>query len=296
MGEEEPAGVLLGPVWLEGQADRWEGPTTSSPPRPQRLQGSLRMLRAEPGAVDSDAHTEEGVGNVQGKQPSSRGLKILGSTGIPSLTLRLRQGHGGLGAPLYPGWGASCPEEPWPPPRAWGLPAAAMATPASQLPHSQPGFPSPAHMTCLFILFLVRLLPLECHRRQVGSCVWLAAGRPAPSTAPVRSRCPAHTRERVNEWTTTLLAAGAAETQRRPQGTPGPVLLLPVHPGLLGSVLPVWPQRRCAAFGVPGVSCRACGPWVRCGTAGKSAVSATGRVTGSPRGTGEVSAGRDGVR
>lgn len=36
---------------------------------------------------------------------SSRGLKILGSTGIPSLTLRLRQGYGGLGAPFTLGGG-----------------------------------------------------------------------------------------------------------------------------------------------------------------------------------------------
>lgn len=55
--EEDLAAVLLGPVWLAGQVDRWEGPTTSSPPPPQGLQGSLKDAQGR--TRNSDSLTEE---------------------------------------------------------------------------------------------------------------------------------------------------------------------------------------------------------------------------------------------
>lgn len=70
----------------------------------------------------------------------------------------------------------------------------------------------------------------------------------------------------MNECMHASLADEEAEAQRRPQGTPRPVLFLLTHPGLGSSALPAQPQRRRAKFGVLGVNLSSHTSWlVPCG-------------------------------
>lgn len=87
-------------------------------------------------------------------------------------------------------------KSPWPPLHTGVLPAAVMATPATRCPGSQPEFPSPAHMACLSMVFLVCLLPLGCHHhpgREFGLfCSLLDAW---PQRRACTEKVPVHTCE-----------------------------------------------------------------------------------------------------